>query len=48
MDANPYENSCSSIELPPIKEEFVEAAAKFEIKWDIEDVADIDDIFKAV
>ena len=39
----PYENSCSSIELPTTKEEFVQTAAKLGIEWDIDEIADFDD-----
>ena len=42
---HPYENSCSSIELPTTKEEFVQTAAKLGIEWDIDEVADYDDIY---
>ena len=41
--AYPYENSCSSIELPTTKEEFVQTAAKLGIEWDIDEIADFDD-----
>ena len=40
---HPYENSCSSIELPTTKEEFVQTAAKLGIEWDIDEIADFDD-----
>ena len=40
---DPYENSCSSIELPTTKEEFVQTAAKLGIEWDIDEIADFDD-----
>ena len=42
---HPFEDSCSSIELPTTKKEFVEVAAKLGIEWDIDDVADQNDIF---
>jgi hypothetical protein len=42
---HPAENSCSEIELPATKEEFVEAAARRGIEWDIDEVADLDDIY---
>ncbi len=42
---HPFENSCNSIELPTTKEGFVEAAAKLGIDWDIDEVADFDDIY---
>ena len=42
-DVEPYENSCSSIELPTTKEEFVQTAAKLGIEWDIDEIADFDD-----
>lgn len=42
---HPYKNSCSTIELPSTKEEFVEAAAKLGIEWDINEVTDFDDIY---
>ena len=42
---HPADNSCSEIELPVTKEEFVEAAAKRGIEWDIDEVADHDDIY---
>ena len=42
---HPYEDSCCSIELPTTKEEFVETAAKLGIEWDIDEVADFDDIY---
>ena len=44
---HPYENSCSSIELPTTKEEFVQTAAKLGIEWDIDEVADFDDIYQS-
>ena len=44
---HPYENSCSSIELPTTKEEFVQTAAKLGIEWDIDEVADYDDIYQS-
>lgn len=42
---HPFEDSCSPIELPTTKKEFVEVAAKLGIEWDIDDVADQNDIF---
>ena len=42
---HPYKNSCETTELPTTKEEFVKTAAKLGIEWDIDDVADLDDIF---
>ena len=40
----PYEDSCSAIELPATKEDFVKTAAELGIEWDINDVADYDDM----
>ena len=45
MVVHPFEDSCSPIELPTTKKEFVEVAAKLGIEWDIDDVADQNDIF---
>ena len=42
---HPFEDSCSPIELPTTKKEFVEVAAKLGIEWDIDDVADQNGIF---
>lgn len=44
VEVFPYENACDSIELPSTKEEFVEAAKKLGIEWDIEEVVDLDDL----
>ena len=40
----PHENACGSIELPSTKEEFVETAKRLGIDWNIEEVADSDDL----
>lgn len=42
---HPAENFCSEIELPATKEEFVKAATRRGIEWDIDEVADFDDIY---
>jgi len=42
---HPFEDACNSIELPTTKEGFVETAAKLGIEWDIDEVADRDDIY---
>lgn len=42
---HPFEDSCNLKKLPTTKEEFVETAAKLGIEWDIDEVADLDDIY---
>ena len=42
---HPAENSYNEINLPATKEAFVEAAARRGIEWDIDEVADLDDIY---
>ena len=42
---HPFEDTCNSIiPLPSTKEEFVETAKKLGIEWDIEEVADSEDL----
>ena len=46
VTVHPYNNSCEAIKkLPTTKEEFVKTAARLGIAWDVEDVADPDDIY---
>ena len=45
MVIHPFEDSCNLKKLPTTKEEFVETAAKLGIEWDIDEVADLDDIY---
>ena len=39
----PYENACEVIPQPKTKEEFIKAAAERGIKWELEEVWDIDE-----